>query len=257
MKINRFFVFIFFTPMQLIKLSATDSTNSHLRRLLQEKMLENFTVVVADFQTAGRGQQGNTWLSEAGKNLMMSVFVKEIDCKKNELAFLSIAVSLSVFHVLKYFALQDLAIKWPNDILSGKMKVAGILIENVFYNGHKTNSIIGIGINVNQLDFEKLTHASSIKLLTGKHHPIDEVLDRLMLYFHEYISQFLTGKSGKLHQEYESVLFRKDKPSTFEDYSGSRFAGFIKGVDSSGKLIVWMEDNVEKRFSQKEISLLY
>lgn len=243
--------------MQVIKLSAIDSTNAYLKRLLQENVVENFTTVVADFQTAGKGQQGNTWLSEAGKNLMMSVFVEDIDYIRNELAFLSMAVSLSVFRTLQYFGLHDLSIKWPNDILSDKLKVSGILIENIFFNDHKTNSIIGIGINVNQLDFEKLTHASSIKLLTGKHHPIDEVLDRLMLYFHEYISQFLTGKSGKLHQEYESVLFRKDKPSTFEDHSGSRFAGIIKGVDSSGKLIVWMEDNVEKRFSQKEISLLY
>ncbi len=257
MKINRFFDFYFFQSMQLIKLSATDSTNSHLKRLLQEKTLENFTAVVADFQTAGRGQQGNTWLSEAGKNLMMSVFIKEIDYKKNELAFLSMAVSLSVFHVLKYFALQDLAIKWPNDILSGKMKVAGILIENVFYDGHKTNSVVGIGINVNQQNFGQLATASSIKLLTGRQNAVEEVLNKQMLFLEKYVSLFLSGKTKRLHEEYESFLFRKDKPSTFEDPEGNRFSGIIGSVDREGKLVVLLEDNVRKLFNQKEIKLLY
>ncbi len=243
--------------MQLIKLSATDSTNSHLKRLSQEKTLENFTVVVADHQTAGRGQQGNTWLSEAGKNLMMSVFVKEIDYKKNELAFLSMAVSLSVFQTLRYFALQDLTIKWPNDILSGKKKVAGILIENMFYKDHKTNSIIGIGININQQKYDQLSTASSIKLLTGKQNAVDEVLDKELLFLDKYISDFLNGKAKQLHEEYESYLFRKNKPSTFEDIEGKRFSGIIAGVNTEGKLVVVLEDNIQKQFNQKEIKLLF
>ncbi|PJB12070.1 MAG: biotin--[acetyl-CoA-carboxylase] ligase [Flavobacteriales bacterium CG_4_9_14_3_um_filter_40_17] len=243
--------------MHIIKLSATDSTNLHLKRLLQEKMLENFTVLVTDYQTAGRGQQGNTWLSDAGKNLMMSVFVKEIDFKKNELAFLSMAVSLSVFHTLKYFALQDLTIKWPNDILSGKMKVAGILIENLFYNNHKTNSIIGIGINVNQHQFDQLATASSIKILTGKQNVVEEVLDKELLFLEKYISLFLSGKTKQLHGEYESYLFRKDKPSTFEDIEGKRFSGIISGVNPEGKLVIVLEDKVQKHFNQKEIRLLF
>jgi BirA family biotin operon repressor/biotin-[acetyl-CoA-carboxylase] ligase len=188
---------------------------------------------------------------------MMSVFVKEIDYKKNELAFLSMAVSLAVFHTLKYFALQDLTIKWPNDILSGKMKVAGILIENVFYNGHKTNSIIGIGINVNQQKFDQLSTASSIKLLTGRQHVVEEVLNKQMLFLEKYISKFLNGKSKQLHEEYESHLFRKDKPSTFEDTEGKRFSGIIAGVNPEGKLVVGLEDHIQKQFNQKEIKLLF
>ncbi|EDP95626.1 biotin--[acetyl-CoA-carboxylase] ligase [Kordia algicida OT-1] len=243
--------------MKIIKLDAIDSTNTFLRQLSWEQKLDDFTIVIAASQTAGKGQMGTVWDSEKGKNLTFSVF-KKISCLENDEGFyISIATSLAIYNALKHFQIPKLTIKWPNDILSENQKICGILIENVIQNSKMTAAIIGIGLNVNQTNFEALPNATSLKQRTGIHFDLDEVMFQIAGQLKKY-SELITARSFEiLKMEYESLLFRKDKPSTFKDKTGNMFMGFIQGVADDGKLNVLLEDEIMAEFDLKEIKLLY
>lgn len=243
--------------MHIIKLNAIDSTNTYLRQLSASKAIEDFTVVVAKHQTKGRGQMGTQWNVQGAKNLTMSVFkdITGVDVERN--FYISIAVSLAVFEALKSLNVEKLSIKWPNDILSENKKIAGILIENVIKQNRLQASIIGIGINVNQTEFENLPKASSLQLMSGRFFELDEVMITV-LHKLEYFFKLLQKNSfSTLKAQYEEHLFRKNKPSTFKDMEGNMFSGYIKGVSNSGNLQVLLEDEIIKEFDLKEITLLY
>ena len=243
--------------MNLIKLDAIDSTNTYLKGLISKNDVEDYTVVLANSQTNGRGQMGTNWVSEASKNLTFSVF-KKINCLNNDEQFyLSIATSLAVFKALKKFNIPALKIKWPNDILSANHKICGILIENVIKNGKMSAAIIGIGININQVDFNGVMNASSLKKITGIVYDKEEVLSKIINQIEKYERLILNRNFKELKEEYEHFLFRKEKPSTFKDKNGDLFMGFIKGISGKGLLQVLLEDNVLKEFDLKEIKLLY
>ncbi|WP_445955878.1 biotin--[acetyl-CoA-carboxylase] ligase [Yeosuana sp.] len=243
--------------MRIIKLNAIDSTNSYLRTLSNEEVLEDYTVVMAKHQTHGRGQMGTIWNSEMAKNLTVSVF-KDVSTIYIEHPFyISIAVSLALIKSLQSFSIPKLSVKWPNDILSEDKKICGILIENVIKQNSLRASIIGIGLNVNQTNFKGLPKASSLKLLKGNTFNLDEVLQTLMKYLKYYFMILRKGESDFLKQEYESYLFRKNKPSTFKDVEGNAFTGFIKNISISGNLQVLLEDDILKEFDLKDITLLY
>jgi BirA family biotin operon repressor/biotin-[acetyl-CoA-carboxylase] ligase len=243
--------------MNIIKLDAIDSTNTYLRQLSSVEKLDDFTIVMTASQTAGKGQMGTEWKTEKGKNLTFSVF-KKISCLENDEGFyISMATSLAIYNGLKYFQIPKLAIKWPNDILSENQKICGILIENVIQNSKMTAAIIGIGINVNQTNFEVGLNASSLKNSIGINFDLDEVLFQIVEQLKKY-SHLITERAfDTLKEEYESLLFRKDKPSTFRTPNGELFMGFILGVAEDGKLNVMLEDEVVVAFDLKEIKLMY
>ena len=242
--------------MQLIKLNATDSTNNYLKQLILERTLDDFSVVVANHQTNGRGQRGSSWLSEKDKNLTFSVLKRNISIVANQQFLLNILVSLSIVKSLEGFNIPKLAIKWPNDILSDHHKISGILIENLIKNKQIEYAIIGIGLNVNQVKFEGLSKVSSLKnimpLAVDKDELLTKIIDKLKMYFKLYSE----NGSEFLNSEYESYLFRKDKPSTFISHDNNLFTGIIRGVSTSGKLCVQMED-FNKEFDLKELKLMY
>ncbi|MEY8848208.1 biotin--[acetyl-CoA-carboxylase] ligase [Psychroserpens sp. XS_ASV72] len=242
--------------MRIIKLNAIDSTNSFLRQLSVEEPLDDFTIVVANHQTKGRGQMGTNWYSENGKNLMFSTFKKIEGLEIEAHFYISIVVSLAVFMALEAYMLKNLKIKWPNDILSEQKKIAGILIENVIKKDRIQSTIIGIGLNANQTSFEELPNASSIKSLTGKDVDKDELLNRIVNQF-EYYFALLENKSyDLLLKAYEDKLYRIDKPSTFKTQDDELFSGYIKGVTQNGFLKVLVEDEIVKTFDLKEVTLL-
>ena len=242
--------------MQLIKLNATDSTNNYLKQLILERTLDDFSVVVANHQTNGRGQRGSSWLSEKDKNLTFSVLKRNISIVANQQFLLNILVSLSIVKTLEGFNIPKLAIKWPNDILSDHHKISGILIENLIKNKQIEYAIIGIGLNVNQVKFEGLSKVSSLKNImpfpVDKDELLTKIIDKLKMYFKLYSE----NGSEFLNSEYESYLFRKDKPSTFSSHDNNLFTGIIRGVSTSGKLCVQMED-FNKEFDLKELKLIY
>ena len=239
--------------MQIIKLNAIDSTNQYLHDLVGQMSLEDFAVVTARYQTKGRGQRATIWQSEKDKNLIISVLKKEIDLNPKHQFLLNIVVSLAVFKTLQAFKIPKLSIKWPNDILSHDKKIGGILIELILNKNTINKAIIGIGLNVNQIKFKDLPSASSLQNITGIHYDLDELLHKLLDNFKYYFS---IKNTAELWTTYESILFRKDKPSTFVSLNGDLFSGIIKGVSQRGKLMVKTENFIEE-FDLKSIKLLY
>ena len=243
--------------MSLIKLNAIPSTNSYLRALSSENRLEDYTVVITENQTAGRGQRGTSWVSEPDKNLTFSVF-KDVSAINLKQPFLiSIVTSLAVLRALNTLAIPKLSIKWPNDILAENKKICGILIENVIKNKQYKASIIGIGVNINQNRFDNLPQASSLKIITGRVFNSEEVMKAILKELKKSFKQLEKGEIEALKDTYDDYLFRKNKPSTFKDAEGHFFSGYIKNVSESGALQILLEDGIVRAFDLKELTLMY
>lgn len=243
--------------MRIIKLDAIDSTNTFLKEISSTDTLEDYTVVVARHQANGRGQMGKYWQSKAGKNLTFSVFKRIKGLAFSNQFYLSIITSLALYKTLKFYNVPNLHVKWPNDILSANKKIAGVLIENIVKKKQLEHSIIGIGLNVNQTNFVSLRNASSLKLLCSKTFNLDEILNKFLIELTDYFKILNTGSFEALKADYESKLFRKNKPSTFKNEEGVLFSGFIKGISSSGNLVLLLEDEIIEEFTLNEITLLY
>lgn len=243
--------------MQIIKLNATNSTNQYLKELIMSTKVDDFTVVTTKNQEQGRGQMGTKWLAEPGKNLTFSVLKKGEALEVADQFLLNMCVSLAMYEALKELNIPNLTVKWPNDILSANSKICGILIENILTGSKIQSSIIGIGLNVNQLTFNNLPNVSSLKLLKGETFNLDEVLQLIIVKLKKYLTSNYLNSPDVLRTLYQEIMFRIHKPSTFKDKEGKMFMGFIKGVSSSGKLIVLLEDNIFKEYNLKEIQLLY
>lgn len=243
--------------MKLIKLDAIDSTNDFLKRLSVEQSLENFTVVTAESQTRGKGQMGAKWDSEIGKNLMFSVLVNNVLNTISEIFDLNVAVALSILTTLEKNKIPNLSIKWPNDILSENKKVAGILIENTIKNNGEITSIIGIGLNVNQINFDNLPKASSMAVISKKEFDKEIILNQLIVCLKSNCDILQNKLTTQLWNSYNKNLFKKGIPMAFSLPNGKKFMGIIQGVNSSGKLEVKIENDSIETFGIKEIELLY
>lgn len=243
--------------MRIIKLDAIDSTNHFLKALSAQERCENFTIVSTESQTAGKGQRGSSWTSEAGKNLTFSVLYNQNSEGITSLFTLNIIVALSVVEALKTVSDLNFVIKWPNDILSESKKIGGILIENTFKNSTEIQSIIGIGLNVNQSQFENLPQASSLYLLENKIFDKDLLLISIVNQLKINLSQLPILGETHFWNAYHQILFKKDIVSTFESISGNRFVGKIQEVTQDGKLVVLLEDDAVQFFDVKEVKMLY
>ncbi|WP_314969685.1 biotin--[acetyl-CoA-carboxylase] ligase [Capnocytophaga gingivalis] len=243
--------------MEIIKLNATNSTNTYLKNLLKEKQVKDLSCIWALSQTQGRGQQGAKWISEPGKNLTFSVLKKFENLSSEYHFLLNMEVSLAIFRALKKLYIPDLAVKWANDILSSKKKICGILIENTLHKEQISSSIIGIGVNVNQVFFNDLPNVSSLQKIMGHPFDLEEVLLLICQELEVSLKSLSPTRFETMLDEYHTHLFRKDKPSTFEYPNGERFMGYIRGVSHNGQLQVEQEDALMSSFSLKEIKLLY
>lgn len=242
--------------MKLIKLGAIDSTNDFLKALAAQDELHNFTVVTAENQTKGKGQIGAKWISEAGKNLIMSVLVKDF-LNDNEKVFdMSVIVSLAVIETLNELEIPDLSIKWPNDIMSYNKKIGGILIENTIKSDGRIVSVVGLGLNVNQMNFEHLPNASSLAIISGNSFDKD-VFPELIVQKIQHIIASWKINSTDFWGKYFNSLFKKGVPVPFKNTENQNFMGIIQGVSSVGKLQVLLEDDSVSEFDIKEIQMLY
>ena len=242
--------------MQLIKLDAIDSTNDFLKAMAANGDTPNFTVVTAENQTKGKGQMGAVWNSEIGKNLIMSVLIKEVLSHIADVFDLNIVVALSVIDVLQKQEIPDLAIKWPNDIMSANKKIGGILIENSIKSDGSIDSVAGLGLNVNQTNFENLPKASSLAVVSDKIFDKENLLVDIVASMKRHIEKLKQNKTA-LWAAYEKELFRKEIPTVFEEQDSQRFMGIIKGVSESGRLQVLLENDQIKDFEIKQIQMLY
>ena len=239
--------------MQIIKFNSIDSTNSYIENLINKIDLEDFSAVVADYQTDGCGQYGTKWSSERGKNLLISIFKKNIQTNIKNQFYINMRVSLAVFMTLKSLEIPELSIKWPNDILYRNYKISGILVKLIIKNKSIQHAIIGIGINVNQNNFENLPNAISISNIINDRYDLNDLRNILMkkLSFYFNVKDFF-----ELKDSYERVLFRRNKSSEFVTKEKHNFLGIIEGVSNSGKLCIKI-DGFSEEFDVKSIKMLY
>jgi BirA family biotin operon repressor/biotin-[acetyl-CoA-carboxylase] ligase len=242
--------------MKLIKLDAIDSTNEFLKGLSSSQAVENFTVVTAETQTKGKGQMGAVWVSEPSKNLIMSVFINDFLLDTGRIFDVNIATAVSVIHALETFNIPELSIKWPNDIMSYNKKIGGILIENSIKSDGSINSIVGLGLNVNQIDFENLPKASSLAVICNSTFDKEEILLKIVEKLEQNI-QTWNQNSVSLWAEYTNKLFKIGIPMPFSDANQQHFMGIIQAVSSIGKLQILLEDDSVSEFDIKEVQMLY
>ncbi|KIX20025.1 hypothetical protein SY27_16035 [Flavobacterium sp. 316] len=241
--------------MNIIKLNAIASTNDFLRQMSAKEMVENFTVVVAENQLNGKGQRGSVWVSENGKNLTFSVFVKDFQVDVSSIYLINIIVPITIIEVLTELKLVDLAIKWPNDILSENKKIGGILIENAIKSDGMIQTVVGIGLNINQMSFDNLPQASSLAILKKEEFDKDLILKQII----ERLKYNMTriGDKSYFWDKYNNLLFRKDIPTVFVNNTNQKFMAIVKGVTNNGKLQLLLEDDTINEYDIKEVKMLY
>jgi BirA family biotin operon repressor/biotin-[acetyl-CoA-carboxylase] ligase len=242
--------------MKIHKLSAISSTNDFLKDLVLITKPKNYTIVFADYQTDGRGQLEKKWHSEDGKNLLFSLLLKIKDFDATRQICLNYAISLAIFKVLNDI-LTNVKIKWPNDIMSRQKKICGLLIENTIKNDKIEHSIVGIGLNVNQVDFPKyLKNVSSLKLEAQQDFDRDELLKKIVEAIKIQIKRIENNTFNDLKKEYKAVLYKAQIPAMFKDKNDIIFMGKIIDVSSRGKLQIELDDESIKEFDAKDVKFL-
>lgn len=221
---------------KIIYLNSVDSTSNYAAKLLKEGLLSHGTAILAEDQTSGRGQRGSNWQVEAGKNLTFSFYLAHKNLPIHLQESLTHFCSLGIHSFLRDLGLEP-SIKWPNDIVIGSAKIAGILIENQINSTSIKGSIIGFGINVNQEHYGDY-NATSIKLQLGKEQVIMACLEMLCKHLNSYYSYIEREDYSSLKDLYLSHLWLRDTLSSFMREDGTVFEGIIKGTDTSGRLII-------------------
>lgn len=242
-------------PVPLIRVEETNSTNNYLQALCDERKVEEFTTVVADFQTSGRGQRGNSWESEPGENLLFSfvVFPEFLEARRQFL--LSQIVSLAIKEELDNYV-ADISIKWPNDIYWREKKICGMLIENDLMGRNISQSIAGIGININQKAFySPAPNPVSLRQITGKQYDILEILENVMVRVQSYYKLLRDGDTEKIATRYEKSLFRKEGMHRYRDANGE-FLARILSLEPEGRLILEDEMQRKRGYMFKEVEYL-
>jgi len=243
--------------MYIIKVNATESTNSMAREWYNSKKNGEPICIVTKNQTSGRGQRGASWVSNAGENLTFSVIYPSPNLEITNQFLISAGVGLQIMKAFEDLKINNLKLKWPNDIMADGYKIGGVLIENILKNNRIDASIIGIGLNINQVHFPDLPKASSLKNLTGTIYSTEEILSKVLSKLEEMILSNDTTFFKTVLIDYEQYLFRRKKASTFQLKDGSMLTGIILGVTSSGLLKVRVEDEEIRTFDLKELKLLF
>ncbi len=218
----------------IIRLSDTSSTNNYVASLAKAGKLVSGTVIMAENQTEGRGQMHRSWDSERGKNLTFSLFLENVSLSVTNQFILSKIMNLGVIKYLSSVGLEG-KIKWPNDILVNGQKICGMLIENQVMGSTIQQSIVGIGLNINQISFRGFA-ATSMKNELGKELDLNKVLDSLLFYLNQAYDYY-RAVPDPLTSDYLDVLSGYRTEMSYEDDQG-QFRGIILGIAESGHLRV-------------------
>jgi BirA family biotin operon repressor/biotin-[acetyl-CoA-carboxylase] ligase len=231
-------------------LTTVDSTNNYAARPEIQPKLQHKAVIMTDHQTEGKGQYGNKWESVKGKNLLISIYLKPNLAVKDQF-LLNCVAALAIKDTVSYFLSVSSSIKWPNDIFVNHAKIAGILIENSIFGSNINRSIIGIGININQTEFDTGSY-NSFKLISNKKNDINRVLEYLLFRFSTYYDQ-IDEPNSNLHKEFDSHLYGKDELRIFKSSEDTGFQAKITGTTVDGKLILSLENGEVRTFNHKEV----
>lgn len=248
-----------FIGQNKIFLPETESTNSYAIDLLKKVNTTEGTIVFTDHQTAGRGQRGNTWIAESSMNITLSVILKPTFLSVKNSFYLSKITALALHDVLTEMiggSQFDIKIKWPNDIMVNKEKIAGILIENSFKEDIILWSVIGIGLNVNQTNFNDLPSVTSLKLITGEVTETGKVMNSILKYLEKWYLKLRSEKFDEIDLQYLEKLFGLNVYSDFETEKGPLKAR-LKGVNELGQLILEDSGGSVYTFNVKEVKMLF
>jgi len=253
-----------------IELDETASTNSFLAdyRPLQPAEL---TLVSAEYQTAGRGQTGNSWESAAGQNLLFSLLLHPVFLPPTRLFLLSEAIALSIRDALGSFLdgqppisgsrFDAISVKWPNDIYVGDRKIGGILIENELSGSRIGRCIIGCGVNINQPEFHSdAPNPVSLRQLLGRDTPRPLVLDAIITRFRRHYAalEAQADAAVALHASYLAALYRRTGMHPYREASSSTpFLAEIADVETSGHLVLRDEQGCLRRYAFKEVAFVH
>jgi BirA family biotin operon repressor/biotin-[acetyl-CoA-carboxylase] ligase len=240
---------------KMLEFQVLASTNNHTAEMLRQVVIHEGCVIWAHKQTEGKGQRGNKWQTNDNANLTFSLVLYPEFVKTANQFILNqtFALALQAFlnDILSNYKVE---IKWPNDILIKGKKIAGILIENFLKAGNIEATIVGIGLNVNQLEFPAFQReAVSMQLLSGLQYDTKELLRQVCVYLDKYYS-LLNIAPHLVKQDYLKNLYKMGVEANF-DFNGNKMKGIIRDVDVSGCLIIETENSFQK-FDLKEIVFL-
>ena len=237
-----------------IKVSQTASTNTYLSRLAAT--LPGGTVIYTPCQTAGRGQKGNSWESEDGKNLTFSLLLKRPPLKARDQFYLSEASALAVVEALTALAGDGFTVKWPNDVYWQDKKICGMLLENSLDGSDIATCIVGIGLNVNQERFvSDAPNPVSLFNITGQEHDLESLLKRVCSRIEQLVNTLDDATAREqLHRQYMAALYRNDgQQHLWEDAAGHRFMASVAGIAPDGTLTLQHEDGTRHDYLFKEV----
>lgn len=236
-----------------IVLDSVDSTNNYAANMLKTSDVAHGTVVMAYFQTNGRGQRGTSWQSNRGENLMMSLILKPLNLAASEQFILSQVICLGLLNYLRTETGIPATIKWPNDMLINGNKLAGVLIENSLRGNVVEHSIVGIGMNLNQNDFPAGVPAISIREITGKQYECGAVAKGLLPYLQAEYERINDAAGIKKRYLQHLLGYRK---LLWYQKDGDRFQAEITGLGLHGELVLRCADGAELICGFKEVELL-
>jgi BirA family biotin operon repressor/biotin-[acetyl-CoA-carboxylase] ligase len=228
-----------FTGKHFTYLKEIDSTNEEIKRRLAQKKLPEGYLLATAFQKAGKGQLNRSWESNAGENILASVYFSRKSISSKEQNALSFAVALAIFQTVEHFAEPEtpVHIKWPNDILLDEKKISGILIENIV-SGNQVHHIIGVGINVNQTHFLDNNKSTSLRLNRRERLPLEKILENMCLFLEQsYLTLSHLGGLQQIHKKYVERLYKR---GGIVQIGSPLDACRVLGVDPLGRLIVDM-----------------
>ena len=230
------------------------STNDNALQLVRLGLAKEGSVIICHNQTKGKGQRGNVWETEAGKNLTFSLVLKPDFMDISEQFYLNMAISNSIRKLLGDY-LPNLKVKWPNDLIVPEFgKIGGILSENTFSGKEWEYSIAGVGININQLHFGA-SNAASLHSITGSQFDLEELFRLLVTQMEQGYIQLKKGKFDEIKSEYLHYLYRRDRWASYLA-EGEQFSGKIVGITTEGKLEMELTNGENVAFGMKEVTFL-
>ncbi|WP_083867431.1 biotin--[acetyl-CoA-carboxylase] ligase [Fulvivirga imtechensis] len=232
-------------------MTTCHSTNDEAALLIAKQKVIEGTIVITDNQTAGKGQRGNSWNSTPGKNLTFSIILKPNFLSIVQQFDLNIAVSLGILDYLNRIR-NGFEVKWPNDVYFGEKKVCGILIQNNIKGQQLEHAIVGIGLNINQLEFAH-PNAISLSTITGNTFDLSDVFEALLLNIEKRYIQLKRGELVELKQDYLDHMYRFGEDFLYR--AGEVFNGRITGITDQGLLEIETNQGL-KQFGFKEVEFI-
>jgi BirA family biotin operon repressor/biotin-[acetyl-CoA-carboxylase] ligase len=244
-----------FEGEKIIYHATCSSTNTVAMNLVSTSQIPEGTVVITDCQLQGRGQRGNGWMSEPYQNLTFSLILYPTWLEVQSSFYLNIVTTLGIYQALTTYMTQGLSIKWPNDIYFQDQKIGGILIENIVSKDKLKASVVGIGLNVNQANFNNFPHATSLSLVCGYKFNLSSLLLQLTHHIQRQYDRLHQEGIHDLQKDYLQHLYGLHETKTFRDREGI-FQGKIQGIDEQGRLVIDRAHQERRHYNNQEISLV-